>query len=186
MVDYKTYDRKWAEGLFRRGKFPKAVYFWGHRSKVKGNITKACFSQWWPSQFTVDGQVYGSAEHWMMAEKARLFKADDILNKILTARAPGAAKALGRQIESFNQAMWDGAKYDIVVRGNVHKFRQNQELGAFLLATKKRILIEASPVDRVWGIGLAQDDPHVGNPLKWKGDNCLGFALMSARDVLQA
>lgn len=183
-LEYKTYDRAWAENLFRRGKLPKAVYFWGHRNHNKNEVTKACLSQWWPCEFKVDGETYVSAEHWMMAEKARLFNAPEILQKILSTRKPGAAKAFGRQIIGFDQKIWDERKYDIVVQGNRHKFSQNKNLEAFLLGTKKRLLVEASPVDRVWGIGLAVDNEHCANPLKWKGQNHLGFALMSVRDIL--
>ncbi len=183
-LSYKTYDRQWLTELFQRGKMPKAVYFWGHRSKTKNTVTKSCLSQWWPSKFKVNGQIYVSAEHWMMAEKARLFEADEILSKILSTRKPGAAKAFGRQIKRFDQAVWDAHKYDIVVRGSYHKFKQNRPLRDFLLTTHKRVLVEASPVDRIWGIRLAEDNPHCKNPLKWKGENCLGFALMSVRDML--
>lgn len=163
---------------------PKPVYFWGHRSSQKGAVTKACLSQWWPSEFYVENHLYVSAEHWMMAEKASLFGDENILSKILSTRKPGAAKALGRQIEKFDQSVWDNHKYHIVVMGSYHKFSQDNELKGFLVGTGTRVLIEASPVDKVWGIGLAEADPHVGNPLKWKGENLLGFALMSARDVL--
>lgn len=184
MKEYVKYDRAWLIELFRRKKMPKPVYFWGHRSSQKDFVTKACLSQWWPSEFSVNGNLYVSAEHWMMAEKARLFDDEKILEKILSTRKPGAAKALGRQIERFNQSVWDEEKYDIVVRGSYYKFSQNKELGQFLVGTGRRVLIEASPVDKIWGIGLAEGDAHVANPLKWKGENLLGFALMSVRDIL--
>jgi ribA/ribD-fused uncharacterized protein len=184
VIEYQNYDRKWLTELFRRKKMPKPVYFWGHRSVQKGKVTKACLSQWWPSEFHFENQLYVSAEHWMMAEKARLFGDKDIRGKILSTRKPGAAKALGRQIQKFDQSVWDNHKYDIVVMGNYHKFSQDKELKTFLVGTNTRILIEASPVDKVWGIGLAETDQHAGNPLKWKGENLLGFALMSARDAL--
>ena len=120
-----------------------------------------------------------------MAEKARLFGADEIRSKILATRKPGAAKALGRQIEGFKADVWDKNKYDIVVQGNLQKFSQNDNLRTFLVNTGKRVLVEASPVDKIWGIGLAQDNPKSENPLEWKGQNLLGFALMSVRDILQ-
>ena len=184
MNDYQVYSRDWVSDLYRRGKRSKYVFFWGHKSNVRGDITKACSSQWWPCRFTVKDEIFVSAEHWMMAEKARLFKADDIRKKILSTKKPGAAKALGRQILDFDAEVWDENKYDIVVKGNFHKFSQNPKLKQFLIGTGKRVLVEASPVDKIWGIGLAQDDKHSSNPLMWKGQNLLGFALMSTRDLL--
>jgi len=183
-MDYTVYDTELLlsqEGETKRQKF---IYFWGHRGRADGAVTKACFSQWWPSLFVVDGNQYASAEHWMMAEKARLFEADEIYAEILKARSPGKAKALGRQIENFDSVVWDIEKYDIVVRGNFHKFSQHADLGQFLKNTGNRVLVEASPVDKIWGVGLAQDDPMIEKPSKWRGQNLLGFALMSVRDIL--
>lgn len=183
-MDYKIYDTEWLLSQENGGTRQKFVYFWGHRGRADGDVTKACFSQWWSSPFEVDGNAYASAEHWMMAEKAKLFKADEIYAEILKARSPGKAKALGRQIENFDSGVWDANKYDIVVQGNFHKFSQHNDLGIFLKNTGRRVLVEASPVDKIWGVGLAQDDPMIEKPSKWQGQNLLGFALMSVRDML--
>ena len=120
-----------------------------------------------------------------MAEKARLFGDEVTLTKILSAKNPGAAKAFGREVRNFDGETWDKEKFEIVVKGNVHKFSQNPELKAFLIGTGSRVLVEASPVDKIWGIGLEQNHEHADNPLKWKGENLLGFALMAARDRIQ-
>ena len=162
----------------------KYVFFWGHRQGRAGAIDKACFSQWYPAKIEVDGHRYGSAEHFMMAEKARLFDDGETLDKILKSPNPGAAKQLGRQVKGFVEDTWQSACFDIVVRGNLAKFSQNGDMGSFLKSTKKRVLAEASPVDRMWGIGLAHDNEHVENPLKWRGRNLLGFALMVVRSKL--
>jgi ribA/ribD-fused uncharacterized protein len=183
-MDYVEYDTNWLLSQKNGGTRQKFIYFWGHRGRADKTVTKACFSQWWSSPFEVDGNIYASAEHWMMAEKARLFNADDIYAEILNTRSPRKAKALGRQIENFDAGVWDAQKYDIVVRGNYHKFTQNTELGTFLRDTGNRVLVEASPVDKIWGVGLAQDDPMIEKPSKWRGQNLLGFALMSVRDLL--
>jgi len=184
MKDYKVYDVDWVLSQKGGGTRQKFIYFWGHRGRADKQVTKACFSQWWSSPFEVQGNKYASAEHWMMAEKARLFEADEIYKKILNSRSPGKAKALGRQIENFDRNVWDAHKYDIVVSGNFHKFSQHADLGTFLKNSGKRVLVEASPVDKIWGVGLAQDDPMIEKPSKWKGQNLLGFALMSVRDIL--
>ena len=96
-----------------------------------------------------------------------------------------AAKKLGRQVRNFDHARWEAARFDIVVRGNTAKFVQNEPLQSFLFGTGRRVLVEASPVDRIWGIGLAADDPRAMHPEQWRGLNLLGFALMAVRDVLQ-
>jgi len=127
----------------KSGQSPEFMFFWGHRAKPN-TVTKACFSQWWPSSFTVDGADYATAEHWMMAYKAKLFGAEDIYEKILNHPDPGAAKGLGRKVKNFDPEIWDARKFDIVVEGNLHKFQQNEDLGKFLLATGDKVLVEAS------------------------------------------
>lgn len=117
----------------------------------------------------------------MMAEKASLFGDHEMKEQVLQASSPGAAKALGRRVRGFDEAVWLEHRFAIVVRANEAKFGQNAELGQFLRQTGERILVEASPVDRVWGIGLAQDDEKVSNPNQWRGLNLLGFALMQVR-----
>jgi len=162
----------------------KYVFFWGHQASKDGRITKSCFSQWWEADFKVDNIIYKTAEHFMMAEKARLFEDDEILAKILDCKSALAAKKLGRQIMNFNHDIWEKHKFDIVIKANFNKFSQNEDLKQFLIQTKKRIIVEASPVDSIWGIGLAEDHNDASNPRKWKGHNLLGFALMEVRDQL--
>lgn len=167
----------------------KYIYFWGHR-KLEGQVTKSCFSQWYDAPFTHDGDLYQTVEHFTMAAKARLFgageKAAEILAaEILAAENPGKAKAMGREVRNFDQLLWDEKKFEIVVEGNVAKFGQNPELKAFLLTTGARVLVEASPLDQVWGVGLAADDPLIEDPRNWQGENLLGFALMEARRRLK-
>ena len=161
----------------------KYVFFWGHQEKAN-TVTKSCFSQWYKSPFEIGGVVYQTAEHYMMVEKARLFGDPEIENEILSSTNPGDAKKLGRMIQNFNELLWNQNRFQIVVQANLAKFSQNQALKEFLLATDSRVLVEASPVDRVWGIGLAVDSPHVENPFKWRGDNLLGYALMEVRNIL--
>lgn len=171
---------------YRSGKRFKYLYFWGHTQKQPSSIiTKCCFSQWYPSPFEIDNIYYATAEHYMMAEKARLFGDEQILSKILTASSPGLAKSLGRQVNGFIPHIWDEHCSNIVIRGNFAKFSQNPKLTDFILSTKERILVEASPVDKIWGIGLAEDDANIENPLMWKGKNLLGFALMNVRRQLK-
>lgn len=165
------------------GAAPEYLYFWGHTGSP-GHVGKECFSQWYPAPFTLDGHTYPTAEHYMMAEKARLFGDEATRAVILAARHPDEAKRLGRRIRPFDEARWLAARYDIVARGNAAKFGQHPALGEFLLGTAPRVLVEASPVDAIWGIGLAHDHPDAADPRTWRGLNLLGFALMEVRAQL--
>lgn len=162
------------------GNRPKYVFFWGH-TQTSTNATKACLSQWYPSSFEISGYYYPTAEHYMMAQKAALFDDKSALELILKTKHPAEAKKIGRTIEKFNQVIWDKNKFNIVIKGNTEKFRQNSKLKEFLISTNTRILVEASPLDSLWGIGLAEDNPLSKDPKKWLGENLLGFALMQAR-----
>ena len=119
-----------------------------------------------------------------MAEKARLFGDEATLAQILAAPHPGVAKALGRQVQGFDNEVWTQHRFDIVVRGNQAKFGQNETLKSYLLSTNEKILVEASPTDTIWGIGLAETDQRVYDPRQWRGSNLLGFALMQVRALL--
>jgi len=159
-------------------------FFWGHTPKMPGAVDKSCLSQWFPASFVVNDMLYHTAEHWMMAKKAELFKDEDALSKILSTTKPGTAKALGREVRDFDKNAWDANAYKFVVEGNIHKFSQHETLKSFLLKTGNKIIVEASPRDFIWGIGLGQDRKEAMSPNTWRGTNLLGFALMEARDEL--
>ncbi len=167
-----------------KGNKVKYVFFWGHQEKGSA-VSKSCFSQWYESTFSESGIEYMTAEHYMMAEKAKLFGDNETYQKIIKATNPGEAKSLGREVRGFDESKWVENRFQIVVSGNVLKFSQNQELSEFLLNTGNRVLVEASPVDKIWGIGLAVDNQKAENPNLWRGQNLLGFALMEVRDVLR-
>ncbi|MEU2158585.1 NADAR family protein [Streptomyces sp. NPDC019396] len=177
-----------AESLIERikgGERLKFLYFWGHTARRDGGIGPACLSQWWPSPFTVDGIEYATAEHWMMAGKARLFGDTEAERQALEAPNPALAKKAGRQVRGYSEEIWERERFAIVVAGSVHKFSQDPRLRSYLLTTGDRVLVEASPMDRIWGIGLAADDERVHDPARWRGRNLLGFALMEARERLR-
>ncbi|MFF8729788.1 NADAR family protein [Streptomyces sp. NPDC015171] len=170
----------------RTGSRIKYLHFWGHRPLPDGRIGASCLSQWWPSPFVVDGVRYATAEHWMMAGKARLFGDAEAEQRVLAAGHPAEAKKAGRLVRDFDERIWTRERFRIVVEGSVHKFAADAGLGTFLLNTGDRVLVEASPVDRVWGIGLSADDEAASDPERWRGHNLLGFALMEARERLAA
>ena len=179
------YSTDWLLEQLAQNTGVKYLFFWGHQPNKDGVITKSCLSQWWLADFVVNGVTYRSAEHWMMAEKARLFADEGTLTRILAAKSPADAKKLGREIQGFVPEAWEANKVEIVRTGNQHKFSQHQELRQFLLSTGDQVLVEASPVDAIWGIGLAADSPDAANPARWRGPNLLGFALMHVRDYLR-
>jgi ribA/ribD-fused uncharacterized protein len=168
------------DGLAKKQRY-KYVFFWGDTPNRDGSIDASCLSQWYQAPFTVDGIRYPTAEHWMMAAKARLFNDEDSVRRVVAAGHPQKAKAIGREVKAFDTGIWQRHRMELVVEGNIHKFRQNPALLDYLLSTGNRVLVEASPVDRIWGIGLAADDDRAGHPAQWRGLNLLGFALMHAR-----
>ncbi|MCM3782529.1 NADAR family protein [Neobacillus mesonae] len=169
---------------YQAGNKKKFLFFWGHRPSTGGHISSSCFSQWWTCSFMINGESYSCTEQYMMAEKARLFQDDKMLTAIMQAKHPKEMKAYGRAVTGFDQSVWEQHCYDIVKRGNYAKFKQNPDLWHYMKSTKGRILVEASPVDRIWGIGMSKDDPAAHNPMKWRGRNLLGFALTEVRDEL--
>ena len=166
------------------GKRIKYIFFWSQKEK-SDTVTKAYFSQWYHSPFTYEGILFQTAEHFMMAEKAKLFNDEKVYLEIIQSTEPGKAKHLGRTIENFNEELWKQHRFDIVKKANILKFNQNPELKEFLLTTSNRVLVEASPRDKIWGIGLDENDINIENPYHWKGLNLLGFALMAARKELK-
>lgn len=178
------YCINWLQHQIEQGIHHDYLFFWGHTPKQVDIVDKSCFSQWYPAAFEVDGINYKTTEHWMMAQKAKLFGDDEALQNIIATDKPIDAKAIGRTVKNFDADIWNTKAFDIVVDGNRHKFSNNLELAKFLIGTGNSIIVEASPTDAIWGIGLPQDSKDALNPNKWRGTNFLGFALMEVRDQL--
>jgi ribA/ribD-fused uncharacterized protein len=142
------------------------------------------FSQWFPCTFTVGENTFNCAEQFMMHGKAMLFEDAESAAKILAAAHPRQHKALGRKVTPFDDAVWKKERIAIVRAGSRAKFTQNPELLDKLLATKGTTLVEASPYDKIWGIGLAATDARAKDPAQWKGQNLLGKILTELRDEL--
>ncbi len=161
-------------------------FFWGHTPRAEGVADRSCLSQWFLREFSVQGVTYRSAEHFMMAEKARCFGDEVTRRRIIEVETPREAKALGRQVTPFDEAVWAAKRFDLVVAGNVAKFSQHEDLRRVLLDTKNTVLVEAAPRDCVWGIGLSAQKPKARHPSTWRGHNLLGFALMHARERVRS
>ncbi len=171
------------------GARPRFVMFWRPIAPPPsggGRIGPGCMSQWWPSVFTVGGARYGTAEHYMMAEKARIFSDLAARQRILSSDPPAAARRFGRQVRGFVEATWRAERFEVVTRGNVAKFGQDPALRAYLLGTGDDVLVEAAPKDKNWGIGLRAEEPSAVDVWRWRGLNLLGFALMEARARLRS
>ena len=161
----------------------KYIFFRDHRGE--GDIDKRCLSQWYQCQFEIEGVKYNTAEQYMMAQKALLFEDHEIYEKIMSSKSPEKYKSLGRQIKNFSSEKWNTRKFDIVTKGNIAKFSQNENLKQFLLNTNDKILVEASATDNIWGIGMSEDDKDILDESKWKGENLLGKALMKTRTCIK-
>ena len=177
-VDRESLQHRWRSG--ERFEF----YFFDGCKPPETGVDASCLSQWFGAGFSVEGIHYPTAEHWMMAEKARLFGDSQSLERISTDPNPATANTVGRKIEGAAQEEWNLKRFDIVYRGNVAKFEQNKELGEFLDSTAGTILVEAAEHDNIGGIGLGQNNVKAQNPAKWYGKNLLGFALTKIRERL--
>lgn len=153
----------------------KYVLFWGH-----------AFSQWALRPMKIDGVVYNCCEQYMMAEKARMFGDDKALAKIMEEQDPERQKAIGRQVKGFKENLWNAKARDIVYKANYHKFSQNDDCLKLLREAGDRTIVEASPTDTIWGIGLSETDPRATDPSRWRGTNWLGECLMKVRDTLRS
>ncbi|KAK3050872.1 hypothetical protein LTR09_007950 [Extremus antarcticus] len=157
------------------------VYFWREFEDGTGFM-----SQWYESDFEVDGVTYATAEMWMMIQKARLFGDEETAQAMMQTTTPSEHQALGRKAKGFDRKKWDEHKSRIVEEGNYHKFtkgKESREMAKQLLATGDRELVEASPTDRIWGVGYGAADAG-SNRDKW-GENRLGEAIMRVREQLR-
>lgn len=152
----------------------KYVFFWD-----------GIYSQWHKATMEIDGSIYNSCEQYMMHQKALVFGDVEIADKIMEESNPREQKKFGRMIKNFDKSIWDSCCLGIVYRGNLAKFTQNTELGEQLLETGDRILVEASPLDKIWGIGMGEEDPGIEDPSNWKGLNLLGQAITLVKQQMK-
>jgi ribA/ribD-fused uncharacterized protein len=143
------------------------------------------FSQWHKSDFVVDGVKYVTAEQFMMAEKARLFNDATTLALIMKTNNAKEQKRLGRLVTNFDADVWAANAKAIVYRGTYAKFTQNVALAGALDSTGSSTLVEASPYDQIWGIGLAAEDPLALDPATWNGLNWLGEIITKVREDIR-
>lgn len=150
------------------------IFFWG-----------GIFSQWCRCEFQEDGQTFTSAEQYMMYHKAKAFNDFGTMHSVMNTNDPKTQKALGRQIKGYSDEVWAPIRYQTVVQGNYLKFTQDDDLKRMLFGTANKIIVEASPYDKIWGIGLGPHDDRVLNEANWDGQNLLGKAIMEVRDRIR-
>lgn len=153
------------------------IFFWANASP---------FSNWHKSKFTHNGVQYNCSEQYMMHMKALMFNDTEVAELIMEQKDPRKQKFLGRQVRNFDQNVWLEKCQDIMVDGLISKFTQNTAILETLLNTDDKIIVEASPYDTIWGIGLSEDNPDALDQSKWRGQNLLGIVLMRARDEIRS
>lgn len=141
------------------------------------------FSQWYPHRMEINGTSYSCAEQYMMAMKAFHFGDSETYDKIMASNKPWEQKALGRTVKNFTVENWSAVSREYVYRANKAKF-SDPRLRRILLETGDREIVEASPTDKIWGIGLSEDDPMALDKSKWQGLNWLGECIMRVREEI--
>ena len=153
----------------------KYVFFWS-----------GLFSNFAPIKEGIkfDGFRFPTSEHIFMYIKAKTFNDNEIAEKIKSAPDPKTAKSLGRKVRGFNEEVWKKHRDNAMKTAVQLKFNASPEFRNELLKEKYRnkTFVEASPYDRIWGIGMSMEDPNVNNESKWRGLNLLGNILTKLRD----
>lgn len=148
--------------------------------------SKSPFSNWYPCTFIdLDGVKYSSTEQYVMYKKSLLFGDNVSANLILSSKNPKFIKDQGRRVINFDEKKWKVNREKIMYQGNLLKFTQNEDLKQAMLDTGDRIFVEASPYDRIWGVGLRKSDPRINNPKQWKGLNLLGICLTRVKHMIR-
>jgi ribA/ribD-fused uncharacterized protein len=142
-------------------------------------------SNFYPSMFTVDTIEYNCNEQYIMASKALIFNDIETFQKIMCETVPFNIKKLGRQVKNFNDDIWLKYRDKVLYDGLYAKFSQNDDLYKLLDSTDNRVLVEASPYDKIYGVGLGENDPKILKQSNWLGENLLGYTLMKVRKDLK-
>lgn len=141
-------------------------------------------SNWYLSEFSADGEKFSSMEQFMMYQKAKYFKDEEVARQILATEDAAQIKKLGRQVSGYNENYWNGIRQIVVYKGLRAKFTQNQEMKERLKDTGDALLVECAVKDKIWGVGLSMKDPDRFERETWRGENLLGYTLMMVREEL--
>lgn len=153
----------------------KYVFFWGTE-----------FSNWYPCQIIIFDKgnklEFRSSEQYFMWLKAKYFLDYETADKILKCITPKKAKQLGREVKNFDEGHWKIVRYQLMYEAIKQKFNQNKELYQKLMSYSGKTFVEASPEDKIWGIGMDENAEGIEDMQNWKGQNLLGFCLTKLRD----
>ena len=142
-------------------------------------------SNWYYSEFTINGITFNSVEQYMMYHKAVQFGDTVTAREIMKTKSFGRMKELGRMVRNYDDRVWSAVRYDVVKEGVLLKFSQNPDLAKKLLSTGDSLLAECAVRDTIWGIGISMRSKNRTNPDMWKGQNLLGKILMEVREILR-
>lgn len=148
-------------------------FFWG-----------GIYSNWAPSDIVVGDKTFNCVEQYMMYKKAEVAGDTESMQAVMNTQMPNEQKAIGRRIKNYDDAKWAAVRYEIVKEAIRAKFTQHADLKEKLLASGNKHIVEASPYDVVWGIGMGEDHPDRFDESKWRGDNLLGKCIMDVRAEL--
>jgi ribA/ribD-fused uncharacterized protein len=149
------------------------IYFWG-----------SIFSNFHPIDFIHQNNKFANSEQAFMWRKAIFFKDFEIALKILNTTNPQEAKSLGRKVKYYDDIKWNQIREQIMYEVNIDKYK-DEKLQGILLSTKNLIIVESSPVDKIWGVGLSKEDPRILDEKNWNGLNLLGKVLMRVREYYE-
>lgn len=152
------------------------VYFW-----------RGIYSNWYLCQFIdpISGRTFSSTEQAFMYYKAKTFGDDARAELVMQALTPKEAKDIGREVAGYDEKTWSNIRMSVMIHVNYLKFDQNHDIFTELMATEDKILVEASPYDLIWGVGLGEEDSLILDQNNWRGANLLGKALMQVRKSLK-
>ena len=151
------------------------LFFWGNADYM---------SNWHKASFELHGLTFNCSEQYMMYSKAMLFGDTYHADLIMKTKSQSDQKAYGRKVSNYDDTVWNNARVEIVYEACLAKFEQNPSLKEQLIATGNLHLVEASPYDKIWGIGLDENHPDATHPARWQGMNLLGEVLMEVRATL--
>lgn len=179
-----NYSNAWLIQQIITGETPTYTCFLSDRCMQNADWNTNCFNENYYAPFKIDGITYLTMQHWLMAQKAALFYDFVTMEKIIASKTAAHAKLLANQIHNVDEDVWLANAYALVVKGNVNKFAQNNELKQKLLNTGNSVIVAITSTDCIWGNGLKFEKNIAFNPFKWKGANLQGYALMQVRDIL--
>jgi ribA/ribD-fused uncharacterized protein len=149
------------------------ILFWG-----------GIFSNWHPSNITLDGKDFSCVEQYFMYMKARTFDDDYAAKRIMATQSPQKQKKIGRSVRGYDNSVWAKERFPIMFKGVLAKFEQDEYLQHILFSTGDKEIVEGLPEDPIWGIGLGWWEDSATDKSQWKGRNLLGEAIMDTRRKL--